>query len=99
MHETFVAETIAEILAQQCIAQVSDRPHGPLLVVVNHNSGKKRLVKYLNLFLWKDKFKYEDIRSALEYIEKDGYMCTFDLKSGYHHVDICQDSQKYLVGE
>lgn len=41
---------------------------------------------------------YEDMHAALEYFEKDGYMCTFDLKSGYHHVDICQDSQKYLHG-
>ena len=27
---------------------------------------------------------------------KDEYMCTFDLKSGYHHVDVCEESQKYL---
>ena len=69
------------------------------MVVVNQNSGKKRLVvslKYLNLYLWKDKFKYEDMRSAMEYFEKDGYMCTFDLKSGYHHVDVCESSQMYL---
>ncbi len=24
------------------------------------------------------------------------HMCTFDLKSGYHHVDVCELSQKYL---
>ncbi len=41
-------------------------------------------------------FKYEDMRSAMEYFEKDGYMCTFDLKSGYHHVDVCESSQMYL---
>ena len=101
VHESFVTDAVSELLLQQCVRTVSGRPHicSPLLVVVNQNSGKKRLVislRYLNLFLWKDKFKYEDIRTAIEYFEKDGYMCTFDLKSGYHHVDICEASQKYL---
>ncbi len=100
-HEVCVTDSITELVSQQCVKRVASRPHvcSPLLVVVNGNSGKKRLVislKYLNLFLWKDKFKYEDIRTAMEYFEREGYMCTFDLKSGYHHVDVCELSQKYL---
>lgn len=54
-------------------------------------SGKKRLVvnlKYLNRYLWKQKFKYEDLRTAMLLFEKGDYMFSFDLKSGYHHVDI-----------
>ena len=50
----------------------------------------------LNLFLWRNKFKYEDIRMALSYFQKQDFLCTFDLKSGYHHVDIHKDSQTYL---
>ncbi len=100
-HEGFVTDSIMELVSQQCVREVSSRPQvcSPLLVVVNGNSGKKRLVislKYLNLFLWKDKFKYEDIRTAMDYFERGGYMCIFDLKSGYHHVDVCELSQKYL---
>ena len=30
------------------------------------------------------------------YLEKDDFMCTFDLKSGYHHLDIHKDFQTYL---
>ena len=90
----FVTESVAELVAHKCIRVVPGRLHvySPLLVVVSPN----KALKYLNLFLWKDKFKYEDMRTAMEYFEREGYMCTFDLKSGYHHVDIAVDSQKYL---
>ena len=44
----------------------------------------------------KEKFKYEDICTGMLYFEKDEYLCTFDLKSGYHHIDIHINSQTYL---
>uniref|UniRef100_A0A1X7VUB7 CCHC-type domain-containing protein n=1 Tax=Amphimedon queenslandica TaxID=400682 RepID=A0A1X7VUB7_AMPQE len=42
------------------------------------------------------KFKYEDFRTALDYFEEDAYLFTFDLKSGYHHIDIHVEHQSYL---
>ena len=30
------------------------------------------------------------------YFQKDEYTCTFDLKTGYYQVDVCEESQKYL---
>lgn len=53
-------------------------------------------LRYVNRFLWKCKFKYEDMRVALMLIEQGDFLCTFDLKSGYHHVDIHDGSQTYL---
>ena len=44
--------------------------------------------KHLNRFLWKQHFKYEDLRVAMLLFERDNFMFSFDLKSGYHHVDI-----------
>ena len=70
----------------------------PLLVVVGR-LGKKRLVinlRYVNAFVQKQRFKYEDSRPALSLIQKGDCMCTFDLKSGYHHIDIHEQSQTYL---
>ena len=67
----------------------------PLLVVNNANR-KRRLVinlKYLNRFVLKEEFKYEDIRTLLSIGD---YMTSFDLKSGYHHIDIHKDSQEFL---
>ena len=67
--------------------------------MVANADGKLRLVlnlKYLNQFLWKDKFKYEDLRIAMLMFKKGDYLFTSDLKSGYHHIDIYQPHWKYL---
>ena len=96
----FVQASINELLGDGCIRRVESKPHicSPLSVVES-NSGKLRLVvnlRYLNRYLWKQKFKYEDLRTAMLLFEKDDYMFSFDLKSGYHHVDIASAHQKFL---
>ena len=53
-------------------------------------------LRYVNRFLRKDRFKYEDMRTALMLFEKGDFISTFDLKSGYHHVDINEQSQEFL---
>ena len=53
-------------------------------------------LSFANQFLCKQKFKYEDLRTALLTFEKDDLMFTFDLKSGYHHIDICPMQWTYL---
>ncbi len=88
----FVQQCIDELSLTGCIKEVPTIPCvcSPLSVVVN-STGKKRLVvnlRHLNRFLCKQRFKYEDLR--------DDYLFAFDLKSGYHHVDIAQVHFKYL---
>lgn len=99
-NEEFVSKAVTELCKDNCARKVETRPVviSPLLVVTNR-SGKQRLVinlRYVNRFLWKEKFKYEDMRIALTYFDKGHYINTFDLKSGYHHIDIHKDFQKYL---
>ena len=53
-------------------------------------------LRYVTAFVQKQRFKYEDSRTALSLIQKGDFMCTFDLKSGYHHIDIHEQSQTYL---
>ena len=65
----FVSESIRELESNRCIARVFECPHicSPLSVIANC-VGKLRLVlnlRYLNQFLWLDKFKYEDLRTAM----------------------------------
>ena len=70
-----------------------------LLSVVSNSQGKKRLVLnlcYINQFLLKEIFKYEDLRAAMLMFKKVDYMFTFNLKSGYHHIDIYERHQQYL---
>ena len=60
---------------------------------------EKKLVvnlRYLNRFLCKHKFKYEDLRIVTSLFERGEYMFMFDLKSGYHHIDISASQQNYL---
>jgi len=99
-HKDFVLEALQELVENRCIEKVQDPPHvcSPLSVVVN-SQGKRRLVlnlRYLNQFLWTDKFKYEDLRVAMLMFQKNDYLFSFDLKSGYHHIDIYQPHRRYL---
>ena len=67
--------------------------------MVANSEGKLRLVlnlKHLNQFLCKDKFKYEDLWVALLMFQKGDFLVKFDLKSGYHHVDVYEPHQRYL---
>ena len=60
---------------------------------------KLRLVidlRRVNNCLVKPRFKYEDLRSLSQVLDEEHWFFTWDLKSGYHHVDICLDHQKYL---
>ena len=94
----FVTQAISELLANGCIIEHSVPPFcvNPLSVA----KGKKlRLVidlRHVNSFLVRFKFKYEDLRSLSQVLEEEHWFFTWDLKSGYHHVDICLEHQMYL---
>ena len=77
---------------------VQPRVCSPLQVVFN-SSGKPRLVldlRYINQCLLNQKFKYEGLDLVPAMFECNNYFFTFDLKSGYHHVDIHTDCWTYL---
>jgi len=96
----FVSSALTDLENNRCILEVDNVPHicSPLSVVTN-SSGKKCLVidlRYLNGYLLKEKFKYEDLRLAMLMFQKGDYLFSFDLKSGYHHVDIHKSHWEYL---
>ena len=91
---------VAELLSGGYIESVSAKPYicSPLSVLENA-TGKQRLVlnlRHVNQFVWKQKFKYEDLRIAMMLFRPGEYMFTFDLKLGYHHVEVTQAHRKYL---
>ena len=70
----------------------------PLSVAAN-SRGKLCLVlnlRYLNQFLWFDKFKYEDLHTAMQLFERGDYLFAFDLILGYHHINIFEPHRKFL---
>ena len=96
----FVNQAIHELREDGRVEEVKVQPHvcSPLSVVENAR-GKKRLVldlRHVNKYVCKQKFKYEDLRVAMMLLDKGDYMFTYDLKSGYHHVDIRPTQNKYL---
>ena len=99
-HQRFVTDSVKELLANRCIREVKEKPFvcSPLSVVTNQE-GKCRLVlnlRYLNQYLRKDRSKYEDLRIAMLMLNKNDFLFKFDLKSGYHHLDIFEPHQSYL---
>ena len=96
----FVCQAVAELLKSGCVVQVPFKPFvvNPLSVATN-SSGKNRLIldlSVLNKFIRKDKFKFEDWKIAVQYFSKGSFLFKFDLKSGYHHFDICPQQQTFL---
>ena len=53
-------------------------------------------MRHVNKFLLRRSFKYEDLRITMTLFEQGELMFSFDLKSGYHHVDIAAQHYKYL---
>ena len=67
----FVTRAVLELLQKRGVREVPLKPHGCYpLAVVTSGSGKLRLVinlGYLNKYLWAEKFKYEDLRVAMQF--------------------------------
>ena len=81
-----------------CVDEVSCPPYccNPLTVAEGR---KLRLVidlRHVNEYVTLRKFKYKDLRIVSTLFEKDYFFSTFDLESGYHHVDIFPPHRKYL---
>lgn len=96
----FVESAISDLVNSRSIVEVPFVPHvvNPLSVSIQ-SSGKKRLIldlRHVNKCVWKQKFKFEDWRFLIPYLEKGSFLFNFDLKSGYHHVEIFPDHQNFL---
>ena len=61
---------------------------------------KLRLIldfRYINKFLQVPKYKCEDIRLIKDLFNIGDYFFKFDIRSGYHRIDIHPQYQKYLA--
>ena len=100
INPVFVTAEINRLVEAGILLKVPDAPTViNALTVAENSAGKQRLVldlRSVNPLLHVEKFKFEDLSVASQYFSKQCYMCTFDLKSGYSHIDINAAYQQYL---
>ena len=99
-NSSFVEQASTELVNLGTVERCTEQPEvlNPITVSVPSN-GKKRLIldlRLVNDHLEKVSVKYEDMRTAMFFLRKGGFMFKFDLKSGYHHVDICPAHRGFL---
>ena len=94
----FLEEAIAEFLRNRCINEYTCPPFcvNPLTVAEGKNLRLVINLRHVNQYIFKARFKYEDLRSLSQVIEEGHWFFTWDLTSGYHHVDIALEHQQYL---
>ena len=81
---------VVDLLKGGTLRQLQTHPVCSPLSVITNQSGNK--------FLWMQKFKYEDLHTAMALFEPGEWMFAFDLKSGNHHIDVAPHHCKYLGG-
>lgn len=96
----FVSDTINNLIDSGSVVEVPFKPTivNPLSVAFN-SSGKPRLIldlRLVNEHLSKEHIKFDDWRVFEQFIEPGGFLFKFDLRKGYHHIDIFPDHQNFL---
>ena len=96
----FVNEALKELIVSNCVIEVQNKPHviNPLSVSTN-SSGEKRLIldlRFVNKHLRKQSVKFEDWKTFQNYVKRGSFMYKFDMRHGYHHIDIFREYQTYL---
>ena len=97
---SLLVQEIRNLVASGCVRECKRED----LTVINplkakQNREKMRMIldlQYINNHLRSCRFKCEDLRTATNLFEKDGYFFKWDYKNGYHHIDILPEHPKYL---
>jgi hypothetical protein len=99
LNSDFVTQAVLELLGSNRIKEVFTPPHVVNPLSVSSKGTKKRLIldlREVNLHVFKTKIKFDDWKVMQDFIRTGGFMFKFDLKQGYHHVDIHPEFQQYL---
>ena len=99
-NESFVTSTVKELLRAGSVIEVPFKPAVVNPLSVNTRpSGKQRLIldlRHVNEYLVNEHVKFEDWRAFSQFVCPNGFLFKFDLKKGYHHIDIAPEFQLYL---
>ena len=97
----FVTKEILGLLSSGRIREVDiSDVHTISPLTVADNGEKLRLIldlRHINQYLQVPKFKCEDIRLIQQLFSRGDFFFKFDIRSGYHHIDIHPAYQKFLA--
>ena len=96
----FVTCTVNKLLKSGRIKEPRAPPYivSPITLAKNSHN-KPRLIlhlRYFNSFVYKDKIKFNDLRTMQDFVDNKGFLYKFDISQGYHHIEIDENHQKYL---
>ena len=99
-NKEFVTNEILDLLSSGRVREMSQSEIEVLNPLTAADNGQKlRLILYyrhINSFLRVPKFKCDDIHTIRDLFEVGDYFFKFDIKSGFHHIDILEAHKKYL---
>ena len=98
-HHEFALKEIKNLIAQGKVELVSQKPRvvNPLSVAIEPT--KKRLIldcSFLNRYVVVPSFKMDDVKTGKSFFKKGGFIFSFDMKDGYHHILIHESFRDYL---
>ena len=97
--KNFVDQEITELINTGRVKEVENVWYIVNPFSVSEKSDKLRLIlklRHVNMHAYKNNIKYENWDDMLNYVENECFMYKFDIKQGYHHIDIKPEHQKYL---
>ena len=99
-NSSLVSQAVNELLHANLVEEIFCVP-GTVnpLSVSTRRSGKHRLIldlRHVNSFIFKQRFKCEDLSVAIQIFDQGFNLFKFDLKSGYHHIEIFPAHRKFL---
>ena len=96
----FVRETIDSLVWSGAVQEVEEKPYIVNPLTVSQKNDKMRLVldlRHVNKYVQKQACKIEGFETLHKFLPGSKFMFGFDLKAGYHHVDI-RPKQHSLLG-
>ncbi len=98
-HYHFVNDEIRRLISIGAVRSVDNAPRVISPLSVATNTPKLRLILDLSVFndfIDVTSVKYETLDSIRDLLPRGGFLGKFDMKSGYHHVEIRTSDQTYL---
>ena len=95
----FVRKSIDELLQKGAVVELDDKPTVINPLTVSCKGSKLRLVldlRHINPHIFRQPCKIEGAETLSKFLPRSSHMFGFDLKAGYHHVDIVARHQPYL---